>query len=73
MKSASIEELEGQIEKTRRELDQTLNALRSKLSPRYQLQQACCWSIDHPARALAAATVITGALCFGVIRLKPPA
>ena len=35
-----IDELEAQIELTRRALDQTLSDLQRRLSPRYQLQSA---------------------------------
>jgi hypothetical protein len=49
-----IEDLERQIEATRRALDQTLNALRLELSPRHQLEQAWHFAKDRSQRSLRA-------------------
>ncbi len=53
----NIEELEQKIEQTRAALDETLKALRLRLSPRYQLQRAWGVTRDRTARAIGTGTL----------------
>jgi hypothetical protein len=78
--SGRIDELEHQIELTRRALDRTLSDLQRRLSPRYQLQSAwdstrvsairayrrsARWAGCHPLLALGMeATVLVGVYLF---------
>jgi len=81
MSAASIEELERQIEDTRRKLDQTLSALRLELSVRHQWEQAwngaklCTakslragarWASANPIPVL----LIGGAIYVAIARLR---
>jgi hypothetical protein len=75
----SIGDLQRQIEVTRHELDQTLEALQAKLSPRRRLRAAwdttqatslsavrsgAGWAISHPAAVLAISAAVVFAIWF---------
>ena len=83
MSTGRISELESQIESTRRELNQTLYALQTQLSPRHQLQMG--WNYarrqtektrragadlvsSHPMPAMAIVAAV-GAALGGVVYL----
>ena len=84
MNQAAIDELERQIEATRRALDRTLTALRVELSPRHQLELAwrfaktrtqrslrsgTRWASLHPLATSLATIAAAGALYFGTAKL----
>jgi Protein of unknown function (DUF3618) len=68
-----IEDLERQIEETRRALDSTLHALQLELSPRHQLERAWHFAKDRTQRGLrngarwATASPVTVALAAAAV------
>ena len=77
----TIHEMEDEIEMTRRELEQTLQALQARLSPRRRLgeawgatrtggrdavRSAVSWATSHPAQVLA-----IGAALMLAVAMRP--
>jgi hypothetical protein len=75
----NIADMQRQIDVTRDELDQTLEALQAKLSPRVRLRAALNatqqasrgavrsgvgWAVAHPGLVLAIAAAAVFAVCF---------
>ena len=73
-----IDDLEQQIDVTRRELDQTLHALQARLSPTRRLKAALgatqaaapravrtgvAWAISHPVSVFAIGAALIWAVC----------
>lgn len=75
----NIDDMQREVEATRDELDQTLEALQAKLSPRLRLRAAwdttqatslgavrsgVGWAISHPVAVLAIGAAVVLAVCF---------
>jgi hypothetical protein len=75
----NVDDMQRQIEVTRQELDQTLEALQAKLSPRLRLKAAwgatqatsldavrsgIGWATSHPGAVLGIGAAVVFAICF---------